>query len=45
MQKDLLGLEKQESSVNFKIGVIYAQGGQGGDSIEEKKICLSFLRG
>ena len=28
MQKDLLGLEKQESSVNFKIGVIYARGGQ-----------------
>ena len=28
MQKDLLGLEKQESSVNFKMGVIYAKGGQ-----------------
>ena len=28
MQKDLLGLEKQESSINFKIGVIYAKGGQ-----------------
>ena len=28
MQKDLLGLERQESSVNFKVGVIYARGGQ-----------------
>lgn len=28
IQKDLLLLEEQEGSVNFKFGVIYMQGGQ-----------------
>ena len=28
IQKDLLSLEKQEGALNFKIGVIYAKGGQ-----------------
>ncbi len=41
IQRDLLNLEKQEGSINFKIGVIYARGGQGREREREREAKLS----
>lgn len=45
IQKDLLLLEEQEGSVNFKFGVIYMQGGQKVDDemLSNGKNSIQFL--